>query len=117
MLSSTDILHQRLDLLESTYIGSAAGQGGSSNHSLIERVQALNARFSCLQEETPVFLACYDTAMKLRPLILEKKATVLDISQKVEGLIASKEVLQSNMKMILNIDDLCSKQRNEDLKG
>jgi hypothetical protein len=117
MLSTTDLLHQRLDLLEITYIGTAACDNLTASRSVIDRVEALGARFSSIQDQTPAFRTCYDTAMRLKPLIREKDATITALSQHLDGLTATKETLQANVRTLVEISELSAALRDDDLKG
>jgi regulator of replication initiation timing len=117
MLSTTDLLHQRLDLLEITYIGTAARDNLTASRSVIDRVEALGARFSSIQDQTPAFRTCYDTVMRLKPLIREKDATITALSQHLDGLTATKETLQANVRTLVEISELSAALRDDDLKG
>lgn len=115
MLSSVDLLHQRLDLLERTYVGGQVDPKWSGD--LLQRIDTLSARYTCLQDETPVFRACYESVMKVKPLILERKASLTVLTQQLEGLLASKETLQARIETVLAVGDLAATLYSDDLKG
>jgi hypothetical protein len=116
MLRPIGVLAQRIDLLERTYVGSNSFEL-SAEDSVLARVEALHRRFQSLDADIPAFKACYESALKLKSLIQDKKASALVVSQKVEGLLASREALQSNMNTLLKIGELSSTILSDEYKG
>jgi hypothetical protein len=116
MLRSVDVLAQRIDLLERTYVGSSSFEFGAED-SVLSRIESLHRRFQALDTDIPAFKACYEAVIKLKPIIQEKKASALIVSQKVEGLLASKEALQSNMNTLLKIGELSSTILSDEYRG
>ena len=116
MISSLDILNQRIMLLERTYIGSRAGAESTADIDVVARIESLHSRFQELECDIPAFKSCYESVLKLRPMLLEKKGAAVLISQRLEGLLAQKDDLHARAKTILKIDDL-SKVIDDTLKG
>lgn len=117
MISSVDILSQRVGLLERTYVGKSAVGAGDREADILQRIEAIHSRFKEIEVEIPTFKACYEAVLKLRSMLLEKKGAAVLISQKIEGLLANRESLQSSAKTLLKIDELSSVIDNDSFKG
>lgn len=111
-----DILSQRLELLERTYIGGADVGGGDATD-ILKRIEVLSSKYAGILEEVPQFGACYASIVKLRPIILERKNSALQLSQRVEGLIATKDNMTMQMKALVSIGEMSNRINDDNLKG
>jgi hypothetical protein len=114
MLSSIEMLNQRVQILEKTYFGLDRSQ---SQDSILEKVRAVSAKLERVELEVPEFKACFDLVTQFRPLLLEKKNSAVGIMQSVEALLANKEVVQVQMRQLATIGELSQFINNEHYRG
>jgi len=118
MISSSDLLTQRVDLLERTYIGgSTEKKRAHTDGAIIERVLVLSAKLDSLGNEVPAIKTLYEQSLKLKPLIQQKKSSVVVISQRIDQMLAQRESLERNFKQLTQIDDYSKYINSETFKG
>jgi archaellum component FlaC len=116
MLSSIEMLNQRVQILEKTYFGIDRTLSPSQD-SILEKVQGVSSKLERIEQEVPEFKACHELVTQFRPLLLEKKNSAVGIMQSVEALIANKEALQQQMRQLVTIDELSHVINNEHYRG
>jgi archaellum component FlaC len=116
MLSSIEMLNQRVQILEKTYFGIDRTLSPSQD-SILEKVQGVSSKLERIEQEVPEFKACHELVTQFRPLLLEKKNSAVGIMQSVEALIVNKEALQQQMRQLVTIDELSHVINNEHYRG
>ena len=112
MLTPLELLNQRIDLLEKTYIGiidknqNQIISDAFKNNNIIELLNEVNNKYNLIESKVPSIKVTYELINKLRPIMIERKDNLTKILQKIELIMLNKEMLQLNMKTLSNIKEL-----------
>lgn len=118
MISTSDLLAQRVDLLERIYIGgSSEKKRVHTDGAIIERVLALSAKLDSLGNEIPALKTLYEQSLTLKPLIQQKKSSAVVISQRIDQMLAQRESLERNFKQLTQIGDYSKYINIDTFKG
>lgn len=102
MISSCSLLSHRVDVLEKTYIGTNLDKRESQN--LHERVSALTNRLDAIGVDVPAIQTVYEQAAKLQPLIQKRKESASVVAQRVDQILAQRDILEGHFKSIVKME-------------
>lgn len=119
MISSSELLAQRVELLERTYVGGSTGRkiGTRDDGPIVERVLALSAKLDSIGNDVPALQILYEQSIKLKPLIQQKKSSAVIISQRIDLMLAQKDAIERNFKQLTQIDDNAKYINSETFEG
>lgn len=120
MISPSELLLQRVNLLEKTYVGGLTEKrtpGAHTGGAIIERVVALSTKLDSFGHEVPALKTLYEQSLKLQPLIQQKKSSAVIISQRVDHLLTQRESLERNFKQLTQINENSKYISSENFKS
>ena len=89
-------------MLEKTYVGVNLDKAESG--ALHERVSALTSRLNSIGVDVPAIQTVYDQMVRLQPLIQKKKESAAAVAQRVDQILARRDLIEGHFKTIAKIE-------------
>jgi len=106
------LIDQRIAVLEKTYVGVTTSLSTGprkfreDEETILDRLHDAARTVNEIEKKVPAFKSCYEMILQMRPIILERKQNAVQIMQKVNELVANKELINQQTQQLLIIGEL-----------
>lgn len=114
---SVELLHQRIALLESNFLGLPLAantlernpdfrSSESGADSILARIDAISAKLNEVEKEVPELVQCQNLLQTIGPLLSQKRSSIHYINDKVNELLIKKDTILNNVNALHTIKRL-----------